>query len=60
MAAMKIVHITAGAGGRICGTCLHDNALIRSLRGRGCDAILVPAFVPTVPAPAPKSAELSG
>lgn len=47
MAAMKIVHITAGAGGRICGTCLHDNALIRALRGRGCDAILVPAFVPT-------------
>jgi len=47
MSGMKIVHITAGAGGRICGTCLHDNALIRSLRGRGCDAILVPAFVPT-------------
>ncbi len=47
MSGMKIVHITAGAGGRICGTCLHDNALIRALRGRGCDAILVPAFVPT-------------
>ena len=47
MEAMKIVHITAGAGGRICGTCLHDNALVRALRGRGCDAMLVPAFVPT-------------
>jgi glycosyltransferase involved in cell wall biosynthesis len=47
MGVMKIVHITAGAGGRICGTCLHDNALVRALRGRGCDAILVPAFVPT-------------
>ena len=47
MSGMKIVHITAGAGGRICGTCLHDNALIRSLRGRGGDAILVPAYVPT-------------
>ena len=44
---MKIVHITAGAGGRICGTCLHDNALIQALRGRGCDALLVPAYVPT-------------
>ena len=44
---MKIVHITAGAGGRICGTCLHDNALVRALRGRGCDAMLVPAYVPT-------------
>jgi glycosyltransferase involved in cell wall biosynthesis len=44
---MKIVHITAGAGGRICGSCLHDNALVRALRGRGRDAILVPAYVPT-------------
>jgi len=44
---MKIVHITAGAGGRLCGSCLHDNALVRSLRERGCDAILVPAYVPT-------------
>jgi glycosyltransferase involved in cell wall biosynthesis len=44
---MKIVHITAGAGGRICGTCLHDNALVRALVARGCDAMLVPAFVPT-------------
>jgi glycosyltransferase involved in cell wall biosynthesis len=44
---MRIVHITAGAGGRICGSCLHDNALVRALRARGRDAILVPAYVPT-------------
>jgi len=44
---MKIVQITAGAGGRICGSCLHDNALVRALRARGRDAILVPAYVPT-------------
>jgi len=44
---VKIVHITAGAGGRICGTCLHDNALVKALRARGGDAILVPAYVPT-------------
>jgi glycosyltransferase involved in cell wall biosynthesis len=44
---MQIVQITAGAGGRICGSCLHDNALVRSLRRRGRDAILVPAYVPT-------------
>jgi glycosyltransferase involved in cell wall biosynthesis len=44
---MKIVHITAGAGGRLCGSCLHDNALVRALRARGADAILVPAYVPT-------------
>ena len=45
MSGMKIVHITAG--GRICGSCLHDNALVRALRARGGDAILVPAYVPT-------------
>ena len=44
---MKIVHLTAGAGGRICGSCLHDNTLVRSLRARGRDAILLPAYVPT-------------
>ena len=44
---MRIVHITAGAGGRICGSCLHDNALVRALRKRGGDAILLPAYVPT-------------
>jgi glycosyltransferase involved in cell wall biosynthesis len=44
---MRIVHVTAGAGGRICGSCLHDNALVRALRARGADAILVPAYVPT-------------
>jgi glycosyltransferase involved in cell wall biosynthesis len=44
---MKIVHITAGAGGRICGSCLHDNTLVRALQAGGCDAILVPAYVPT-------------
>jgi glycosyltransferase involved in cell wall biosynthesis len=44
---VRIVHITAGAGGRICGSCLHDNTLVRALAARGGDAILVPAFVPT-------------
>ena len=44
---MRVVQITAGAGGRICGSCLHDNTLVRALRDRGRDAILVPAFVPT-------------
>jgi len=44
---MRIVHITAGAGGRICGSCLHDNTLVRALVARGRDALLVPAYVPT-------------
>ena len=44
---MRIVHITAGAGGRLCGSCLHDNTLVRALQMQGCDAILLPAYVPT-------------
>ena len=32
---MRVVHITAGAGGRICGSCLHDNALVKALVARG-------------------------
>jgi len=44
---VKIVQITAGAGGRLCGSCLHDNALVRALRQRDRDAMLVPAYVPT-------------
>jgi glycosyltransferase involved in cell wall biosynthesis len=47
MTFMRIVHITAGAGGRLCGSCLHDNTLVKALRARGCDAVLVPAYVPT-------------
>lgn len=44
---MKIVQITAGAGGRLCGSCLHDNTLVRALQRRGRDAILLSAYVPT-------------
>ena len=44
---MRIVHITAGAGGRLCGSCLHDNTLVLALQMQGCDAILLPAYVPT-------------
>jgi glycosyltransferase involved in cell wall biosynthesis len=44
---MRIIHITAGAGGRLCGSCLHDNTLVRTLRARGRDAVLLPAYVPT-------------
>jgi len=44
---MRVVHLTAGAGGRICGSCLHDNTLVRALRRQGADAVLLPAYVPT-------------
>ncbi|NBP88932.1 MAG: hypothetical protein EBU59_10600 [Planctomycetia bacterium] len=38
---MKIVHITAGAGGRLCGSCLHDNTLVRALRKRIAEPLVV-------------------
>lgn len=43
---MKIVHLTAGAGGFFCGTCIRDNALVRALRGVGHEAELVPMYLP--------------
>jgi glycosyltransferase involved in cell wall biosynthesis len=29
-----------------CGSCMHDNTLVRALRGAGCDVVLVPTFTP--------------
>ena len=43
---MKIVHIAAGAGGMLCGSCLRDNALASALIAQGRDALLVPAYAP--------------
>jgi len=43
---MKIVYIGAGAAGRYCGTCLHDNGLAAALQHAGHDALLVPIFTP--------------
>ena len=37
---MRIVHLTAGAGGRICGSCLHDNGLVKAPRARGYHAVM--------------------
>jgi glycosyltransferase involved in cell wall biosynthesis len=42
----KIVYLTAGAGGMFCGSCMHDNALSRSLGSTGWDVQLVPAYTP--------------
>lgn len=42
----KIVYLTAGAGGMFCGSCMHDNALSRSLEATGWDVQLVPAYTP--------------
>ena len=43
---MKIVYLTAGAAGMICGSCLHDNALAKSLIQQGYDCLLVPVYTP--------------
>src|SRR5688572_8527720 len=44
---MRILSITAGAGGMYCGSCFRDNALAAELLKRGHDAHLVPVYTPT-------------
>ena len=43
---MKILSITAGAGGMYCGSCLRDNALAAELIARGHDVTLMPLYTP--------------
>jgi glycosyltransferase involved in cell wall biosynthesis len=43
---MKILSITAGAGGMYCGSCLRDNALAAELITRGHDVTLLPLYTP--------------
>ncbi|MFN7841705.1 MAG: glycosyltransferase family 4 protein [Pirellula sp.] len=43
---MKIVYLTAGAGGMFCGSCIHDNALAKELIQLGSDCLLVPVYTP--------------
>lgn len=45
---MRILHLTPGTGSFHCGSCLRDNALIKALRVRGHDAIMVPLYLPLV------------
>ena len=44
---MRILQITAGAGGMYCGSCLRDNALAAELMARGHDVSLLPVYTPT-------------
>ena len=39
---MKILSITAGAGGTYCGSCLRDNSLATEPLARGHEVTLVP------------------
>src|SRR5262245_56525578 len=43
---MRILSITAGAGGMYCGSCLRDNALAAELVARGQDVTLLPLYTP--------------
>ena len=44
---MRILHLTAGAGGMYCGTCLRDNTVAAELIARGHDVSLLPVYTPT-------------
>lgn len=44
---MRLLHLTAGAGGMYCGSCLRDNALAAELIARGHDVSLLPVYTPT-------------
>jgi glycosyltransferase involved in cell wall biosynthesis len=46
LAKMKVLSLTAGAGGMYCGSCLRDNALAAELIARGHDVTLVPLYTP--------------
>jgi glycosyltransferase involved in cell wall biosynthesis len=43
---MRVVYLTAGAAGMICGSCLRDNTLARALSRAGVDIELVPTYTP--------------
>ena len=45
---MRILLVTAGAGGMYCGSCLRDNALAAELMARGHDVSLLPIYTPTL------------
>ncbi len=46
MYGLQISYLTAGAAGMFCGSCLHDNALAKSLMRLGHDVILQPTYTP--------------
>jgi glycosyltransferase involved in cell wall biosynthesis len=45
---MRILMLTAGAGGMYCGSCLRDNALAAELGAAGHDVTLLPIYTPTL------------
>ncbi len=43
---IKIAYLTAGAAGMYCGSCMHDNTLVRALNELDCDVSLIPTYTP--------------
>jgi len=43
---LRAVYLTAGAAGMYCGSCMHDNALAKAMRGIGVDCVLQPIYTP--------------
>jgi len=43
---MRILTLTAGAGGMYCGSCIRDNSLAQALTRLGHEPILVPLYTP--------------
>jgi glycosyltransferase involved in cell wall biosynthesis len=44
---VRLLQMTAGAGGMYCGSCLRDNALAAELMAAGHDVSLLPVYTPT-------------
>ncbi|MEX2215388.1 MAG: glycosyltransferase family 4 protein, partial [Phycisphaeraceae bacterium] len=45
---MNILQLTPGTGNFHCGTCLRDHAIVRAMRKRGHDVLMVPLYMPFV------------
>jgi glycosyltransferase involved in cell wall biosynthesis len=43
---MRIAYLGAGAAGRYCGACLHDNTLAAALSRQGVEILLIPTYTP--------------
>ncbi len=43
---LRIAYLSAGAGGMLCGSCIHDNTLVRQLQLGGHNALLLPIYTP--------------
>ena len=45
---MRIIHLTPGTGNFHCGSCLRDHALVKAMRDKGHDVVIVPLYLPMV------------